>query len=111
MALFRDLGVNLRARLCGVLKYASAQALDVLDLAENCSPRAWKPRSSHPDFRDGNYPESLTAWGTLDDIDVEAAREEFQPGLEQGEQEVERARDDDGDAYPAWSASPSCAFG
>ena len=44
MALFRDLGVNLRARLCGVLKYASARALDFLDLAENCSPRAWKPR-------------------------------------------------------------------
>ena len=34
-ALFRDLGVHRRARLCGVLRYASAQALDFLDLAED----------------------------------------------------------------------------
>ncbi len=37
MALFRNLCVNLRDSLCGVLEYASAQSLDFLDLAENCS--------------------------------------------------------------------------
>ncbi len=36
MALFRNLGVNLRDRLCGVPMYASAQSLDFLDLAKNC---------------------------------------------------------------------------
>jgi hypothetical protein len=33
MALFRNLGVNLQDRLCGVPTYASAQSLDFLDLA------------------------------------------------------------------------------
>ena len=37
MALFRNLGVNLRDRLCDVPRYASAQSLDFLDLAKNCS--------------------------------------------------------------------------
>jgi hypothetical protein len=37
MALFRNFGVNRRNRLCGVLEYASAQVLDFLELAENCS--------------------------------------------------------------------------
>jgi hypothetical protein len=37
MALFRNFGVNRRHRLCGVQKYASAQSLDFLELAENCS--------------------------------------------------------------------------
>jgi len=36
MALFRNLGVNLRDRLCDVPRYASAQYLDFLDLAKNC---------------------------------------------------------------------------
>jgi hypothetical protein len=54
MALFRDLGVNLRARLCGVPEYASAQALDFLDLAKNRSSWAWELRRSRPEFRDGN---------------------------------------------------------
>ncbi len=37
-ALFRNLGVNLRNCLCGVrTEYASAQFLDFLDLAKNCS--------------------------------------------------------------------------
>jgi len=37
MALFSNFGVNLRNRLCGVQEYASAQFLDVLELAENCT--------------------------------------------------------------------------
>jgi hypothetical protein len=37
MALFRNFGVNRRNRLCGVQEYASAQFLDFLELAENCS--------------------------------------------------------------------------
>jgi len=42
MALFRNLGVNLRDRLCDVRRYASAQSLDFLDLAKNCSFLNWK---------------------------------------------------------------------
>ena len=37
MALFRNFGVNLRNRLCGIQKYASAQFLDFLELAKNCA--------------------------------------------------------------------------
>ena len=37
MALFSNFGVNRRNRLCGIHKYASAQFLDFLKLAENCS--------------------------------------------------------------------------
>ena len=37
MALFRNFGVNRRNRLCGIQKYASAQFLDFLELAENCA--------------------------------------------------------------------------
>jgi hypothetical protein len=37
MALFRNFGVNRRHCLCGVHEYASAQSLDFLELAENCS--------------------------------------------------------------------------
>jgi hypothetical protein len=36
MALFRNFGVNRRNRLCGILKYASAQFLTFLELAKNC---------------------------------------------------------------------------
>jgi len=42
MALFRNLSVNLRDRLCGVPMYASAQSLDFLDLAKNRSFLNWK---------------------------------------------------------------------
>ncbi len=42
MALFRNLGVNLRDRLCDVPKYASAQSLNFLDLAKNSSFLNWK---------------------------------------------------------------------
>jgi hypothetical protein len=37
MALFSNFGVNRRNCLCGVQEYASAQFLDFLELAENCS--------------------------------------------------------------------------
>jgi hypothetical protein len=37
MALLRNLCVNLQDFLCDVLQYASAQSLDFLDLAQNCS--------------------------------------------------------------------------
>jgi hypothetical protein len=44
MALFRNFGVNhakdvtgLRNRLCGIQEYASAQSLDFLELAKNCT--------------------------------------------------------------------------
>ena len=37
MALFRNFGVNRRNYLCGVHEYASAQFLDFLELAENCT--------------------------------------------------------------------------
>ncbi len=37
MALHRNFGVNRRNRLCGIQKYASAQFLDFLELAKNCT--------------------------------------------------------------------------
>ncbi len=37
MAFFRNFGVNRRIHLCGVQEYASAQFLDFLELAENCT--------------------------------------------------------------------------
>jgi len=42
MALFRNLGVNLRDRLYDVPRHASAQSLDFLELAKNCSFLDWK---------------------------------------------------------------------
>jgi hypothetical protein len=42
MALLRNLCVNLQDFLCDVLQYASAQSLDFLDLAQNCSFMNWK---------------------------------------------------------------------
>jgi len=42
MAIFRNLCVNLRDRLCDVPMYASAQSLDFLDLTENGSFLNWK---------------------------------------------------------------------
>jgi len=37
MALFRNFGVNRRNRLCDIHEYASAQFLDFLELAKNCT--------------------------------------------------------------------------
>jgi hypothetical protein len=42
MALFRNLDVKLQGCLCDVPRYASAQPLVFLDLAENCSFLHWK---------------------------------------------------------------------
>jgi outer membrane protease len=42
MVFLPNLGVNLRACLCGVVNYASAQALDFLDLGQKSSFLDWK---------------------------------------------------------------------
>ena len=62
MALFRNFGVNhakdvtgLRNRLCGVHEYASAQFLDFLELAENCSFLDRKLISALNETVDGHY--------------------------------------------------------
>ncbi|MEI8355338.1 MAG: hypothetical protein WCG31_04490 [Deltaproteobacteria bacterium] len=52
--LFPPDGVNLRAYLCGVPMYASAQALDFLARRKNPRFPNWKPIVSHPEFPDGN---------------------------------------------------------
>ena len=51
--LFRPGGVNLRAFLCGVPKYASAQALAFLDRTKNASFPNRKLQVPHPLFPDG----------------------------------------------------------
>ena len=53
-ALLRNLSVNLPDFLCDVRMYVSAQSVDFLDLAQNCSFPTWKRASSHPEFPDGN---------------------------------------------------------
>jgi hypothetical protein len=53
-ALFRNLFVNLRNFLCDVPRYVSAQFLDFLDLAKNCSFLARKLTKVHPGFSDGH---------------------------------------------------------
>jgi hypothetical protein len=53
--LFRPCGVNLRACLCGVPMYASAQSLDFLAWTKNPSFPDRKPIVFHPEFPDGNY--------------------------------------------------------
>jgi hypothetical protein len=52
--LFRPGGVNLRASLCGVRKYASAQPLDFLASTKNASFSNWKLPVFHPEFPDGH---------------------------------------------------------
>ena len=47
MALFRNLGVNLRVSLCDVPENVSAQTLDFLKLAKNRSIPPRKPRCPH----------------------------------------------------------------
>jgi len=42
MAIFHNLGVNLRGSLCDVLQYVSAQPLDFLDLVKTISFLKWK---------------------------------------------------------------------
>ena len=46
MALFRNFGVNRQNRLCGIQEYASAQLLDFLELAKNCTFLDRKPISA-----------------------------------------------------------------
>jgi len=53
MALFRNLGVNLRVRLCGVAGYASARRLDFLDLAKNDSFPNQKQGGINPGYLGG----------------------------------------------------------
>jgi hypothetical protein len=79
MALFRNLsacpveceayssGVNLRDCLCDVLQYASAQLIDFLDLAKNCSFLNRKLRCVYPEFPDG---QNLAASPQLEYWDV-----------------------------------------
>ena len=55
MALFRNFGVNRRNRLCGVHEYASAQFLDFLELAENCTFLDRKRISALYETADGHY--------------------------------------------------------
>jgi hypothetical protein len=50
--LFRPCGVNLRACLCGVPMYASAQSLDFLAWTKKHSFPNWKPIVSHPETPD-----------------------------------------------------------
>ena len=59
MALFRNFGVNRRNRLCGVQKYASAQFLDFLELAENCAFLDRKLISALNEIVDGQRLEKL----------------------------------------------------
>ncbi|MGM0663657.1 MAG: hypothetical protein ACQET7_05655, partial [Thermodesulfobacteriota bacterium] len=47
-------GVNLRGCLCGVLQYASAQSLDLLDLDKKSSFLNWKLASARKAFLDGH---------------------------------------------------------
>jgi len=54
MALFRNFGDNRRNRLCGVQEYASAQFLDFLELAENCTFLDRKLTSAFNETVDGH---------------------------------------------------------
>jgi hypothetical protein len=54
MALSRNLGVNPRDSLCGVLPYASEQFLDFLDLAQKFSFLDWKLTRVQNAFLDGH---------------------------------------------------------
>ncbi|MFO7784902.1 MAG: hypothetical protein ACQET7_07590 [Thermodesulfobacteriota bacterium] len=54
MVFFANLGVNLRGCLCGVLQYASAQPLDLLDLDKKSSFLNWKLASAQKGFLDGH---------------------------------------------------------
>jgi hypothetical protein len=53
MALFRNFGVNRLNRLCGIQAYASAQFLDFLELALNCTFLDRKLISALYDTADG----------------------------------------------------------
>jgi len=54
MAFFYNLGVKLRASLCDVLSYVSAQTLVFLDLAKKYSFLNWKPVVPKASFMNGH---------------------------------------------------------
>ena len=54
MALFHNFCVNLPSQLCGILKYASAQLLDFLELVKNGSFLNWKLTSAGFSLMDGH---------------------------------------------------------
>ena len=64
MALFRNLCVNLQDFWFGVLQYASAQSLDILDLTKNCSFLNWKLQLRHPEFPGWTATEHFTRYTT-----------------------------------------------
>jgi len=51
MVFLPNVSVNLRACLCGVVNYASAQAIDFLDLGQKSSFLDWKHQQM-PIFKD-----------------------------------------------------------
>jgi hypothetical protein len=55
MALLLNFSVNRRNRLCGLHEYASAQFLDFLELAKNCTFLDRKLISAHKKIVDGHY--------------------------------------------------------
>ncbi|MFO7785493.1 MAG: hypothetical protein R6V25_12750 [Desulfatiglandales bacterium] len=65
MVFFANLGVNLRGCLCGVLQYASAQPLDLLDLDKKSSFLNWKLAGAQKAFLDGHYLVSIQKWSFL----------------------------------------------
>ena len=69
MALFRNFGINLRNRLCGVHAYASAQLLDFLELAENCAFLNRKRASALIKAMDGHYVVSMSVIAVKNDRD------------------------------------------
>ena len=63
MALSRNFGVNRRNRLCGIQEYASAQFLDFLELAKNCTFLDRKLISTLHETADGHKTNCrLTKW-------------------------------------------------
>jgi hypothetical protein len=65
-ALFGNLGVDLRISLCGVQQYASAQILDLLDLARKLLVFASGTAPSPPEFPDGNRLATQGRWCQMD---------------------------------------------
>jgi len=61
MVFLPNLSVNLRACLCGVVNYASAQALDFLDLGEKSAFLDWKHQKV-PFFATVFYGRALAKW-------------------------------------------------
>ncbi|MGM0663022.1 MAG: hypothetical protein ACQET7_02410 [Thermodesulfobacteriota bacterium] len=72
MVFFANLGVNLRGCLCGVLQYASAQPLDLLDIDKKSSFLNWKLPSAQKAFLDGHeLVKSLTTGHESHNINID----------------------------------------